>query len=195
VIVKVGGGLAHLPGALAATGRALAAAARRRPLVVVPGGGTFADAVREFDRLIGLSPSAAHWMAILAMDQYAYAIADQTPGADVVRDQDGMRQAHADARIPVLAPSRWMLAADVLPHSWDATSDSVAAFVAGALDATLLVLIKPVHGSAADLTDSLFHRSLAVGIRVAVLAVDNVAELAALVDSGDRGEGSDERPT
>jgi hypothetical protein len=28
-----------------------------------------------------------------------------------------------------------------------------------------------------------------------VLAVDNVAELAALVDSGDRGEGSDERPT
>ena len=43
----------------------------------------------------------------------------------------------------VLAPSRWMRAADVLPHDWDATSDSVAAFVAGALDAERLVLIKP----------------------------------------------------
>ena len=45
--------------------------------------------------------------------------------------------------VAVLAPYRWMRAADVLPHTWDATSDSVAAFVAGALDAERLVLVKP----------------------------------------------------
>ena len=48
--------------------------------------------------------------------------------------------------IAVLAPSRWLRAADTLPHSWDATSDSVAAFVAGALDAVRLELIKPAEG-------------------------------------------------
>ena len=48
--------------------------------------------------------------------------------------------------VAVLAPYRWMRAADVLPHTWDATSDSVAAFVAGALDAERLVLVKPVDG-------------------------------------------------
>ena len=36
-----------------------------------------------------------------------------------------------------------MRSADALPHSWEVTSDSIAAFVAGALDAGRLVLIKP----------------------------------------------------
>ena len=53
----------------------------------------------------------------------------------------------------MLAPYRWMRSADVLPHSWDATSDSVAAFVAGALDAARLVLIKPADGPPDELVD------------------------------------------
>ena len=111
---------------------------------MVPGGGPFADAVREFDRSLGLSPDAAHWMAILAMDQYAHVLADRIPGAVLhggARGGGGERL--QSGRVVVLAPSRWMRSADVLPHSWDVTSDSVAAFVAGALDAARLILIKP----------------------------------------------------
>ncbi len=108
---------------------------RREAIVVIPGGGPFADAVREVDRAIGLSPDAAHWMAILAMDQYAHLLAGRIEGATLVEEPGGIAATLGAGRVAVLAPSRWLRAADPLPHSWDATSDSVAAFVAGALDA------------------------------------------------------------
>ena len=47
----------------------------------MPGGGEFADAVREHDRRFGLRPQTAHRMAILAMDQFGWALADLIPGA------------------------------------------------------------------------------------------------------------------
>ncbi|HET8837257.1 MAG TPA: hypothetical protein VFN08_21210, partial [Gemmatimonadales bacterium] len=71
-VVKVGGGLSAIPGALDAVAAALAAAGRQRRLLVVPGGGPFADSVRRFAGAAPLSDDAAHWMAILGMDQYAH---------------------------------------------------------------------------------------------------------------------------
>ena len=94
---------------------------------------------------LGLSPDAAHWMAILAMDQYAHVLAERIGGAVLVEEHGAIAGVLARGRVAVLAPSRWLRAADVLPHSWDATSDSVAAFVAGALDAERLVLVKPAE--------------------------------------------------
>src|SRR5260370_34880614 len=44
-------------------------------VVVVPGGGPFADAVREAQPKIGFDDDAAHHMALLAMEQYACALA------------------------------------------------------------------------------------------------------------------------
>jgi aspartokinase-like uncharacterized kinase len=121
---------------------ALARAARRHRLVVVPGGGSFADEVRRVDGRFGLGDSAAHWMAILAMDQYGYLLAQLAPGAVVVRGPQGLKP----GRLNVLAPSAWLLRADPLPHSWDVTSDSIAAWVAGAWGARRLVLVKHTDG-------------------------------------------------
>ena len=55
-VVKVGGGLAREAGddALRALCAAIAEAGARHPLLVVPGGGEFADAVRAHDRRFGL---------------------------------------------------------------------------------------------------------------------------------------------
>ena len=83
----------------------------------------------------GLSDDAAHWMAILAMDQYAHVLAQRIERAVLVEEPGGIGPAVGAGRPAVLAPYRWMRSADVLPHSWEATSDSVAAFIAGALDA------------------------------------------------------------
>src|SRR5690606_31775884 len=71
-VIKVGGSLAGDPALprLLETLAELAAAGQRR--VVVPGGGPFADAVRAACAAHDPGPSAAHWMAILAMDQYAH---------------------------------------------------------------------------------------------------------------------------
>lgn len=162
---------------LARVGEALARAAAVRPLVVIPGGGPFADTVREFDRRFGLSPEAAHWMAILGMDQYAYVLADRLPGARVVTDGREVAEALRGAAVPVLAPARWLRAADELPHSWDVTSDSLAAYLAVLLDAQELVLLKPVRGGA-ELMDPYFPRA-AAAIRWSVLGADEVDTLPA----------------
>lgn len=181
VIVKVGGGLLTVPGALDRAASALTTASSHRPLVVVPGGGPFADTVRRFDAEHGLAPESAHWMAILGQDQYAYVLAERIPGASLVHGPDGIAAELAARRIAILAPYRWMRDADVLPHSWDATGDSVAAFVAGALDANLLVLLKPAAGPVGELTDRCFSDTLPAGISVMVLGASDVERLPELV--------------
>ena len=183
IVVKVGGGLSATPGALELVGRALAEAGRRHRLLVVPGGGPFADAVREFDRREGLSADAAHWMAILAMDQYAYVLVERIPGAVLVEDPGAIGGALPGTGVAVLAPSRWLRAADVLPHDWAATSDSAAAYVAGALDAARLVLIKPAPGeSAANVVDPHFALVLPVGLPWSTLGWQEAGELGELLD-------------
>lgn len=156
VVVKLGGSLAAIPGALEAASSAVVDLARRHRVVVVPGGGAFADAVREMDRRLGLSDDAAHWMAILAMDQYGHLLAEQIERAVLVEEPGGIGAAVGAGRVAVLAPYRWMRSADVLPHTWEASSDSVAAFIAGALDAAHLVLVKPVDGEPQDMVDGCF---------------------------------------
>lgn len=175
-VIKVGGAISALPHALTAAGQALAAAAARQRIVVIPGGGPFADQVRAFDNAHALSPTAAHWMAILGMDQYAFALADKTPGGRVVDDRPGIQAAHATALVPILAPSRWLRAADELPHSWEVTSDSLAAYLAMLLGADDLILIKPT-GVGDGLTDPYFSRALAAGMRCRIVGIDAIASL------------------
>jgi aspartokinase-like uncharacterized kinase len=116
--------------------------ASSRTLVLVPGGGRFADEVRRADRRFRLDASSAHWMAILAMDQTAHLLADVAGDAVVVHDPREIRP----GRVNVLALSGWLRGADPLPHSWSVTSDSIAAWVARALRARWLVLLKDVDG-------------------------------------------------
>jgi len=176
-VIKIGGGLAAVPGALDRVCRAVAVAGCDHRILVVPGGGRFADTVREFDRTIGVSPDAAHWMAILAMDQYAHVLADRIPGATLIEEAGALLQALNPSGVAVLAPSRWMRSANVLPHSWEVTSDSIAAFVAGALDAARLILIKPAT-ELSDPVDPYFATTLPAGIPYSVLGCDRMEELA-----------------
>ena len=176
VVVKVGGGLLRTEGALDRVCATLGAHGAAGPLVVLPGGGPFADTVREFERRVGLSADAAHWMALLAMDQYAYVLAERIPGAELVEDSAGIAAALARGRPAVLAPFRWLRNADVLPHGWEATSDSVAAFVAGALDAARLVLVKPADAMA-DPVDRAFAGVVPAGLPVAIVAWTRLEEV------------------
>ena len=158
VVIKVGGSLLanveQLDGVLAA----IALAARTRRLLIVPGGGPFADAVRDVDRRVGLSDDAAHWMAVLAMDQYAHLLAARVAGGAIVATvRDATRVLDA-AGVPVLAPSRWLSDADPLPHSWDVTGDSIAAWVAGQVHARALILVKAPDATGDDVVDPHFAR-------------------------------------
>jgi 5-(aminomethyl)-3-furanmethanol phosphate kinase len=143
-VVKVGGGLARAAGddALRALCRALAAASERHALLVVPGGGELADAVRAQDRRLQLRPRTAHWMAILAMDAFGWALADLIPGATPRTDLP----TRPSPGVAVLLPYALLRERATLPESWAVTSDAIAAWVAGAAGAARLVLVKPVDG-------------------------------------------------
>ena len=113
-VVKVGGGLAREAGdgALRALCTAIAEAGARHPLLVVPGGAEFADTVRERDRRFGLRPQTAHRMAILAMDQFGWALADLIPGATRCVELGPLRA----GVVSVLLPAALLAERDPLPR-------------------------------------------------------------------------------
>jgi 5-(aminomethyl)-3-furanmethanol phosphate kinase len=171
-VVKVGGGLARGAGddALRALCRVLGELGERHRLLVVPGGAGFADAVRDHDRRFGLRATTSHHMAILGMEQFGWLLSELIPGAE--RRADLARAGRlTHGRASVLLPAR--LALDALPASWQVTSDSIAAWVAGQVGADRLVLVKDVDGLFADWP-----------ARGRPLARLTVAELAALRPGG-----------
>jgi aspartokinase-like uncharacterized kinase len=175
-VVKVGGGIARDAAALRALCRGIGEAGARHRLLVVPGGGELADAVRAYDRAHGLRPETAHRMAILAMDQVGWALADLIPGA--------IRATGLEARdgVTVLLPAALMLERDPLPASWDVTSDSIAAWIAVAAGARRLVLVKPVADGGVDA--HLPHLLRETPVETWVIDGRAPARLAELLDTG-----------
>jgi aspartokinase-like uncharacterized kinase len=146
LVVKIGGGLLQAEG-LDGLRRGCAEAlelARERAVLVVPGGGPFADAVRDLDARVGLGDDVAHALALRAMDQLGVLLQPLLPGAE---------------RLTRLAPPRslgLLIAAAAfdgrpdVPQSWDVTSDSLAVLAAGAIGADEAILLKPIDGAAVD---------------------------------------------
>lgn len=164
LVIKLGGGLLADPGVFRDTLSCVVTVARRRQVAIVAGGGPFADVVRAVDRAMSLGDEEAHWMAVLAMDQYAHLIAARIAGSRLVNAPDTVAASLADGLIPVIAPYQWLRATDPLPHSWDVTSDSIAAWIAGALGAGELLLVKPPAADA-PLVDPYFTRALPPTVR------------------------------
>jgi len=139
-IVKLGGSHAtgpHLKDWLKAI------AAEAGSIVIVPGGGPFADAVRTAQASMGYDDRAAHAMALMAMTQFGWALASLNPALRLATSRSAILSALKDGKVPVWSPER-MARAAALPETWDLTSDSLAAWLSGALGATCLVLVK--HG-------------------------------------------------
>jgi aspartokinase-like uncharacterized kinase len=175
IVIKVGGALLARPAAfeaVVANLSQLGPTLADRAVLVVPGGGPFADSVRAVDAEFGLGDDASHWMAILAMDQYAHLLAARVRRSVLVDDPSAARAVCGTGRIPVLAPYRRLRNADPLPHSWDVTSDSIALWLALDAGASELILVKPVPGPADALTDAHFSRLIrqaaALGRRLVV---------------------------
>ncbi len=147
-VVKIGGGLAGVHGdaALRRLCGTVAEVAARHPLLIVPGGGQFADLVRDHDSRFSLRPSISHHMALLAMDQFGLVLSELIPGAERCDDPADAVVRAAQGRATVLAPIAAAVRASALPHSWEVSSDSIAVWCASAAGAARAVMVKPVDG-------------------------------------------------
>ena len=136
VIVKLGGSLLAGP-----PPRLLLQRLARQPgAILVPGGGSFADAVRDAQPRLELSEAACHAMAILAMEQTAYALADLCPALAPCRSEADLAAPRSGAAL--WFPAALLLRASDIPETWDVTSDSLALWLAARLGAPRLVLVK-----------------------------------------------------
>ena len=157
-------------------------------IVVAPGGGPFADVVRATQAEIGFDEEAAHEMALLAMSQFGRALQSLRPGFELADSEASLRDALARGQTPIWSPASMALAAK-LPASWDITSDSLAAWLAGELGADRLILVKHgAPGTAAQLAargvvDPAFPAYLAAAdVRAFLAAPDSAARLSEGLD-------------
>jgi aspartokinase-like uncharacterized kinase len=144
-VLKVGGSLSRGSG-LKSLCREIYRLGETYRLLVVPGGGRFADQVRMAYRRFGLNETTAHCMALLAMDQYGYVLNHLIRGSVLISDPASACSVTMNGKVSILLPSRTVLQQSMLPHSWEVTSDSIAAWVAHRAQCRRLVLLKDVDG-------------------------------------------------
>ena len=150
VVVKVGGSLEPHRAALIKLMQSLVEMASAHTIIVVPGGGSFADKVREVASIYHLSDEVAHRMAILAMDQYGLLLSSLVDGCFYTYSLAEAREKASKGLLVIYLPSQEMLFDPSLVASWDVTSDSIAAYVAWRCGSNLLILLKDVDGVFAD---------------------------------------------
>lgn len=140
-IVKLGGSQAFSP-LLRRWLAAIASAAGQ--VVIVPGGGPFADAVRAAQPRMGFDDHTAHDMALLAMAQFALALASVGRGLGLIIAESRTEIARrlAARQVPVWSPAKMLRDAPEVARSWAVTSDSLSVWLATLLEAPLLVLVK-----------------------------------------------------
>lgn len=194
LVLKIGGSLLQSGGLTPV----LALVTRRtRPVVIVPGGGAFANQVRQSQIEHGYDDATAHRLALFAMHQMANVMVSRAPAFVPAATPDEIAAADADRLVPVWLPSKMAEADAAIPKSWDMTSDSLAAWLAAKLGATDVALVKscPVDPgatlqelTAAGIVDPLFgatverHR-----LAWSVIGTGDEARLSALL--APRGEG------
>ncbi|HXZ97063.1 MAG TPA: aspartate kinase [Burkholderiales bacterium] len=139
-VIKLGGSLADYPDDLNRWLEMLAEAGRGEG-VIVPGGGFFADWVREAQMRWAFDDAVAHAMALRAMEQYGLMLCGLQKRLVPACTDAEIQKALRENKVPVWLPVQ-MLAATEIEPSWDVTSDSLAAWMTRHLAAEHLVLVK-----------------------------------------------------
>lgn len=118
-------------------------------VVIVPGGGHHADAVRTAQRAQGFDDATAHHRAMQAMQYTARDFIELEPALPLADTTADIISILAAGGVPVAAPiDEWEKAGDITP-SWDWTSDSLALWLAGNIDAQRLLLVKSIAAETA----------------------------------------------
>lgn len=173
-VLKIGGSLldlGDLPSRLRAVIEKLDG---DRPLFVC-GGGEAADIVRRWHKTYTLEAEQSHWLALESIRLNQLLLLTLMPELELVSDRAAAESVWTRGRVPLLDLMSFVrieeslaeCGAAPLPHTWDVTSDSLAAWVAIRWPACRLVLVKstvlpPVEQlqelASAGLVDSYFPR-------------------------------------
>ena len=153
-VVKLGGSLTEQPPEASPLRDWLSmlAQAGAGRVVIVPGGGRFADAVRQAQAQWRFDDLAAHNMAVLAMAQTAHLLCGLNPALQRCDREAELSAVLQQGAVAVWSPIELQRDRADEDTTWDATSDSIALGLALRRRATRLVVVK---SCAVDLSASL----------------------------------------
>ncbi len=143
-VVKIGGSLSGNR-ALSSWLEVLVKFHSERGVIIVPGGGRFADTVRDAQQRWKFDDALAHGMALRAMEQYGMMMTGINNQLYPANDIDSIKHLANQNKISVWMPHDMSLAQTDLPQDWSITSDSLAAWLAQKICADALILIKSVR--------------------------------------------------
>jgi len=150
IVIKLGGSLAE-SGQLLASLDTIDKNYQDKLVVIVPGGGGFAEQVRLSQQIWQLDDRTAHAMAILAMQQMALLFHGLKKQFVLARSVKEISMGLASSNVIIWSPDVDELNQAGIAASWDITSDSLAAWLANTLSAEALVLVK---SAAIDIQDT-----------------------------------------
>ncbi len=139
LVLKLGGSLVSGP---RFTSLLELVAAASRPVVLVPGGGLFADAVRTAQRVLSLNDELAHRLALLSMHQMGLVLASKSSRFCPAETPKEIDQTLANGQIPVWLPYAQQHSDETLAADWSVTSDALAARLAERLGGAEVALVK-----------------------------------------------------
>ena len=111
-------------------------------VVIVPGGGPFADQVRAASEKWQLAADCAHDMAVLGMQQFGHMMVGLNKRLVMADRCQAMLSRQNESKVMVWAPYYEVLKASELEKDWQTTSDSLALWLATKLSAKHLCLVK-----------------------------------------------------
>ena len=111
-------------------------------IVIIPGGGPFADLVRQADGKHHLDQAHAHNMAVMAMQQYGTFLASLCPNMILANTTEKIHLAWQKSIAAIWEPYEMLREECDLDRSWDITSDSLSVWLARKLELKNLLLVK-----------------------------------------------------
>ncbi len=119
---------------------------RKQNFAVIPGGGLFAEFVRETQEKYKLDDEQAHWMAIQAMEQHASLLLKFIPNSNLHDfSSKGFESLILD-ELPILRVMKYMRTESDLEKTWNSTSDAITAEIAVKIKAKKIVFLKDIDG-------------------------------------------------
>ena len=158
--------------------------ARGKCVVLVPGGGEFANIIRRLQVGCRMHDEIAHELALGAMRQSGEVISRLCECAPSFKSLHQLETMVDDSGIYLWVPSNEEFRATNMPQDWSVTSDSIALWLAirlGAVELMLLKSVDPPHTNIdawaeSDFVDEYFS-SLVADLPCEISAVSNYREL------------------
>ncbi|MHA1485709.1 MAG: amino acid kinase family protein [Promethearchaeota archaeon] len=113
-------------------------------IIIIPGGGSFANFVRSLDEVLHIGDDLAHWIAIYSMNYNGIMLNRKYPDLENIEKLKTFQ--NAKQIFCIFLPYSFLREDDTLPHNWDVTSDSIALYVANKLKLSQCFLIKNIDG-------------------------------------------------